>query len=417
MPSFQYKGRDASGKPVSGVMDANNADDIASDLFAQGITPITITPAKGGGSGAQRAMKDDADSKESFWQKLNQQPISSDDILMFCRQMYALIKAGVPLMRTLHGLADASPNKSMQKVLADIANQLESGMSLSACLQSHPKIFPPITVNMVYIGENTGQLDRAFLQIAAFLEMDKTNKKRIKQATRYPTIICTAMFLALTVINVFVIPAFTSVFAKLGSDLPLATRFLIGMSGLFTNYWWAMIITVVVSVIAYRSYKRTPSGAFNVDRYSLKMPLIGKITELIILSRFCRTLAMMLSSGVPALQALSAVARSLGNLYIAQSVDDMRMSIEGGESLSRSAAATGRFSPMVLQMLAVGEETGATDTMLIETADFYDQQIEYDLKRLSDALEPILLVFMGVLVLILALGIFMPMWSMGSAMK
>lgn len=417
MPSFEYTGRGASGSPATGVMEGSSADAVATELLAQGITPVSILPARTAGTGTPKNSLDIGKifrSARDFSTREGQ--VKPDELLMFCRQMYALIKAGVPLMRTLHGLADASHSKAMQKVLRDVAHQLESGMSLSASMQVHSRVFPPIVINMVHIGENTGQLDNAFLQVAAYLEMDKNNKKRIKQATRYPTVIISAMVLAITVINIMVIPAFTQVFARMGSDLPLATRFLIGMSNAFTHYWWLMLLMALLAYASLKYSQRTPSGALLLDRVKLSIPLIGPLTERIVLSRFCRTLAMMLSAGVPALQALSAVSRSVGNLYIAQSIDQMRQSIEGGESLSRSAAATKRFTPMVLQMMAVGEETGSTDTMLLETAEFYDQAIDYDLKRLSDALEPILLVFMGALVLLLALGIFMPMWSMGSAM-
>ena len=416
MPQFDYQGRDASGKTTSGTVDGMNMDTVAGDLLAQGITPVRIAPATA--SSKTPKQRDSLNLRDRFagLQHLVGDKVRTDDLLIFCRQMYALIKAGVPLMRTLHGMAEASSNKSMKRVLQDVAHQLESGLSLSASLQSHPRVFPPIVINMVHIGENTGQLDNAFLQIGAYLEMDKNNKKRIKQATRYPTVIITAMALAITVINVMVIPAFTQVFARMGTDLPLATRFLIGMSSAFTNYWWLMLLVIVGGIIGLKYYQRTSQGAYVLDRVKLKIPLLGPLTERIVLSRFCRTLSMLLSAGVPTLQALSSVSRSIGNSFIARSIDDMRQSIEGGESLSRSAAATRRFTPMVLQMMAVGEETGSTDTMLLETAEFYDEAIDYDLKRLSDALEPILLVFMGALVLLLALGIFMPMWSMGSAM-
>jgi MSHA biogenesis protein MshG len=284
-------------------------------------------------------------------------------------------------------------------------------------LNGHPKVFNTLFVSMISVGENTGQLDQAFRQLSVYLELERETRKRIKQATRYPLFVLSAMAVALVVINLFVIPAFSRVFAQFKADLPWATQVLIGTSQFFQDFWWLLALLFGASLYGFFKWIETDAGALKWDQIKLRLPIVGGIFERIALARFTRTFAMMYRAGVPLLQTLSINSASVGNRYIGQAILAMREGIERGEALTRTASTSGLFTPLVLQMMAVGEETGALDDLFVEVADFYEQEVDYDLKQLADAIEPILIVAMGIMVLVLALGVFLPMWELGSAAR
>ena len=288
---------------------------------------------------------------------------------------------------------------------------------MAVALHAHPKVFTTLFISMVSVGENTGQLDQAFRQLAGYLELERETRKRIKQATRYPLFVLIAMSVALVVINLLVIPAFAKVFEQFKADLPWPTQVLIGTSQFFQDLWWLLLLLFGGGLYAFFKWIETDAGALKWDATKLRLPIVGGIFERIALARFTRTFAMMYRAGVPLLQTLSINSASVGNKYIGQAILGMRESVERGEALTRSASASGLFTPLVLQMMAVGEETGALDDLFVEVADFYEQEVDYDLKQLADAIEPILIVAMGVMVLILALGVFLPMWELASAAK
>jgi MSHA biogenesis protein MshG len=248
------------------------------------------------------------------------------------------------------------------------------------------------------------------------LELERETKKRIKSATRYPLFVVSAIVMAMTVINIMVIPNFASVFAKMGADLPVATQILIASSEFTLNYWWLILLVVFGSGFSWFKYIKTPEGLLWWDTTKLRLPLFGSLFKRIALSRFSRSFSMMLASGVPILKGLSIVSESVGNRSIGLAIEDMYRGIERGERLTSTAAATGLFTPLVLQMMSVGEETGSVDTLLDDVADFYEEEIDYELKQLADSIEPILLVFLGVLILVLALGVFLPIWDLSGAM-
>jgi MSHA biogenesis protein MshG len=268
---------------------------------------------------------------------------------------------------------------------------------------------------MIHVGENTGQLDEAFKRLSDILELERDTKRRLSQALRYPTFVLIALFGALMVVNFLVIPKFASVFSKMGADLPFLTQVLVGTSNFLLAYWYFLLAAMIAGFIALKQWKNTEQGRQIWDRYKLRMPIIGPLLELITLSRFARNLASMLSAGMPVTNALSVVADATDNAWISKHIKDMRQGIERGESLLRTARQSDMFTPLILQMIAVGEETGSVDEMLVNVADFYDEDVDYGLKRLAESIEPILIVSMGVLVLILALGVFLPIWDLGSA--
>ncbi|PFG10190.1 type II secretion system F family protein [Marinobacter sp. LV10MA510-1] len=408
MSLFQFTGRDAQGGKVSGSRESGSMDSLASELLAEHITPLTIQlQAKQGGGDVLVALRALLRSKR----------VELQELIIFCRQMYSLSKAGVPIIRAIGGLGESNRNLYFREVLQAVRNDLESGMSMAVSLNAHPKVFGTLFVSMISVGENTGQLDQAFRQLSIYLELERETRKRIKQATRYPLFVLSAMMVGLTVINLFVIPAFAKVFAQFHAQLPLPTRILIGTSEFFQQYWWLLGMVVTGVIVAFIKWSETEAGALRWDRIKLRLPIVGGLFERIALARFTRTFAMMYRAGVPLLQTLSINSASVGNRYIGQAILSMREGVERGEALTSSAAASGLFTPLVLQMMAVGEETGALDDLFIEVADFYEQEVDYDLKQLADAIEPILIVAMGGMVLVLALGVFLPMWELSSAAK
>lgn len=407
MATFRYSGRNAEGVKVAGIVDGNSAEAVASELLGQSITPLTIE--------AQNAA--DADVFAALGAKLRRKHVDLDELIIFCRQMYSLAKAGVPIIRAIAGLGESNRNLYLREVLQKVRSDLEGGVSMAVALHAHPKVFGTLFVSMISVGENTGQLDQAFRQLASYLELERETRKRIKQATRYPLFVLSAMAVALTVINLFVIPAFSKVFAQFQAQLPLPTRILIATSQFFQDYWWLLALLLGGSIYAFFKWTESEAGALKWDQLKLRLPIVGGIFERIALARFTRTFAMMYKAGVPLLQTLSINSASVGNKYIGQAILGMRESVERGEALTRSASASGLFTPLVLQMMAVGEETGALDDLFVEVADFYEQEVDYDLKQLADAIEPILIVAMGVMVLILALGVFLPMWELASTAK
>ena len=402
---FSYRGKDNRGVVQQGSLTAANPDAAASELMRRCITPLTI-----------REQEDTSSALD----KLNQLPlfrkaVTLDELIVFCRQMHALTKAGIPLIRTMRGLAETTRSPVLAEVLEDITNRLEGGTTMATAMQAHPKVFSELFIAMIHVGENTGMLDDSFKRLSEILELERDTKRRVKQALRYPTFVVIALLAALMVVNFLVIPRFASVFAKLGADLPFLTQVLVGTSNFLLGYWPLMLFAVAAGAVLIRQWKRTEQGRLMWDRYKLKLPIIGPLLELITLSRFARNFATMLKAGMPVTHALTVVADATDNAWIGSHIKDMRLGIERGESLLRTARHSEMFTPLILQMIAVGEETGSVDDMLNNVADFYDEDVDYGLKRLAESIEPILIVAMGVLVLILALGVFLPIWDLGAA--
>lgn len=411
MAAFRFTGRDAQGQKVSGVRQAASAEALAGELLAERITPLTIEAQ------AESAVGSDTDVLRQLRRLLGRERVSLEELIIFCRQMHSLSKAGVPILRAMGGLADSTRNPFFGEVLRAVRADLEAGNGLGVALSSHPRVFTPLFISMISVGENTGQLDLAFRQLAGYLDMERETRKRIQQATRYPLFVLLAMGVALVVINLLVIPAFSKVFAQFKSELPLPTRILIGFSEFTQQWWWLIALVLAGGLVLLLRWLQTEPGARLWDRYKLRLPIVGGIFERIALARFTRTFAMMYRAGLPLLQALAINSNTVGNRHIGQAILAMRDGVERGESLTRGAVASGLFTPLVLQMLAVGEETGALDDLFIEVADFYEQEVDYDLKRLADSIEPILIVAMGGMVLVLALGVFLPMWELSAATK
>lgn len=402
---FDYRVRDHGGALHEGRISAASADEAAGELLRKGLTPVSL-------SESSPAVDVLAGVREFLEARAR---VDAEELIVFCRQMYALTRAGIPIVRAIRGLAESSGSDKLRRVLVVVARELETGKPLASCLNDHPETFDALFIAMVHVGENTGSLDQAFYQLAQNLALEQQARKRASQATRYPVMVCGSLLLALLVINFWVIPAFAGVFERLGSDLPVPTQILMATSSFLLAWWWALLGAVLLAVVVIGQWLDTPAGALVWDEKKLRIPVVGRLLERLALSRFARNFGMMLSAGLPVTQALALVAGAVGNSYIGNTVAGMRSGIERGESLVSVAGRAGIFSPLVMQMLAVGEETGQVEGLLTDVADFYDQEIEYDLSKLSESIEPILILMMGGLVLILALGVFLPIWSLGEA--
>lgn len=409
MAVFTYTGRDAKGGQVKGSLEAASASAAAEQLSRQKIIPIAIEEGK--------ASSQSSPANVDIGELLGFNQVSLDDLIVLCRQMYALMRSGVPILRAIHGLAESSQSQNLRTVLGEVATQLEGGYALSSALNQHPKVFSSLFISIVHVGENTGQLDGAFLKLATYFEREQETRKRIKSALRYPSFVITAIVVAIVILNIFVIPTFADMFSKLGADLPLATKILINSSEFFLVYWPHMAVATVGIIFGIRYYVKTDKGKYNWDKRKLKLPVVGSVIERSILSRFTHSFAIVLKAGVPMTSGLSLVADAVDNDFMREKIINMRQGIESGDSLLRTAMSSDLFTPLVLQMVAVGEETGRVDELLEEVGDYYEREVDYDLSTLTARIEPILLVVVAGMVLVLALGIFTPMWDMASAFQ
>jgi len=405
---FAYKGRDGRGDLVQGTLDGDDSSFVAGQLMNTGITPVEITRFRGllaGATGKQGWLK----------RQLTEKPISPMDLILFSRQMYTLLKAGVPIMRALAGLQESAQSPAFVLLLQDLRESLDSGRELSTALRRHPKVFSPFYVSMVQVGEMTGMLDETFIRLFDYLEFERDMRERVQSAMRYPSFVIAAMGIALVIINLFVIPAFAKVYAGFHAELPMVTKMLIGFSGFMVNYWLLMLAILFAAIMGLRFYINTPDGRFKWDRYKFKLPVVGIIILKATLSRFARGMALSFKSGMPILQGMNVVSLVVDNEFMRTRIEQMRDGVERGESILRTAVAAGVFNPVVLQMIAVGEESGDMDGMMFEVADMYEREVKYDVASLSAKIEPILIVVLGIMVLILALGVFLPMWDLGRA--
>lgn len=407
MSRFNYVAKGPHGT-IQGSVDAASASAAASEIQAKGLVPLTI---KQDGPVAAAATASAPVKMPAFMEP----KVKPMDVMLFAKQLYTLFKAGVPILRALAGLQETTQNPTMKIVLQDLRRALEGGVDLSTAMAQHPKCFDGFFVAMVKVGESSGRLEEIFLRLAQHMEFEMFMQQQVKSALRYPSFVIMAMTAAIGVINVMVIPAFSGVFKGLGAELPVPTKILMATSAFSIEHGWSILISAVLAFFVWRKWTKSPQGKPVWDRFLLRMPIVGPIVTKASLARFTRAFALSLRSGVPLERALIGVAQTADNAYLTQQIDSMRERIMRGESLAHSAASAGVFTPMVLQMIAIGEETGMVDELLDEVGELYSEDVQYLLKTLSQQIEPILIVFMGGLVLVLALGVFLPMWNMGGA--
>lgn len=404
MPAFRYSGRSSRGDAVSGVVEADSPDSLANHLFERGITPIDIQLA----SASRDVLAD-------LWRRLGGGRPKLTDLILFSRQMFSITKAGIPLLRGIGSLASSTPNATLRDTLRSIVEHLQAGRDLATSFARHPGVFSKFYVSIIRVGESTGTLPVAFQRMYEYLGMEKRIHDKLVTATRYPITVIVAIGIAMTIITMFVLPKFEPIFASLGDNLPWATGVLLGVSGFFASYWYVVAAVAFAFIAGFKLYLRNEDGRYRFDKFKLRVPVVGAIARNAGMARICRSFALTLESGVPAVQGLNLIARAAGNEYLSEGILALRNGVERGEPLSRSAQTLDLFTPLALQMLKIGEETGELSGLLTEVAEFYEREVDYDLENIGHALEPFLIVGVGIMVLILALGVFLPLWDLAAS--
>ncbi len=406
MPVFAYAARDAGGRKISGELDSADVGTLADTLAAQGLLLVRAEPRATLGSDPLAGLRG------RLAGALLGQRVPIDDLLMFCRQMSTLLRAGVPLLRALKALQESATVQHFSDLLGDLQQQLEAGHELSAALRSHPQVFTPYMVNMVRVGELTGRLAEVFNGLYTQLSFARDSRNQIKTALRYPMFVIATAVAALVAVNLFVIPSFAKVYKGLKADLPLVTQALIAVSNFMLAWWPLLLAAVVLGLIGSRQALKQPWGRRAWDSFLLKTPIIGPLVHKAALARFTRSFGLALDAGVPIVDALQVAAETTDNVLLAERIGGMRIAAERGEALARAARSAGVFTPTILQMIAVGEETGALGEMMNEVAGHYQREVDYAVKALGAQIEPILILFLGGFVLVFALGVFLPLWDL-----
>lgn len=403
MAQFTYKAADAAGKEVTGKIEAANDKLAGQQLRERGLRVFELKEA-GGGSGFS-------------FPGFGKPKVKASDMQTFTRQLATLIEAGLPLLRALTILTEQSENPTLREMIEEIKNSVQGGSSFSEAIAKYPDTFNKLYVSMVKAGEIGGVLEVVLDRLASFAEKDAALMAKVKSAMVYPAIMVLVAVVVITVLMAFVIPQFTELFGQMGAQLPLPTRILIGMSDAIKGFWWAIFGGIAGLYYGSQAWFKTPAGERWRDAMMLKLPVFGELTRKMITARFTRTLGTLIQSGVPILQALSIVKDTTGNVIVGSAMDSVAASVTEGEPLATPLHKLGVFAPMVTNMIAVGEETGALDQMLIRIADNYDMVVEEAVKAMTSLMEPALIVFMGVTVGFVVLALFMPLFDLGSHVK
>ena len=400
MPTFSYSARPASGGDIqTGEIEVASKDDVLAFLHRQKMIPVSV-------------REKSRDFNITFGTG-----VGTRDIVIFTRQFATMINSGLPLVQSLDILGEQTENPGLRKTIQDVLYDVESGHTLADAMGKHPKIFTELFVNMVAAGEAGGILDTILLRLATFLEKNDALVRKIKGAMVYPAVIFSVAGGAIVILLIFVIPTFQTMFASAGIPLPLPTRIVIGMSAFLQAYWWACGAGVVAFVVAIRQFYGTPFGQLFIDRLMLSLPILGDMQRKAAVARFTRTLGTLVSSGVSILEGLEITAKTAGNRVIHDAVMGSRASIAGGETIAGPLKESGVFPPMVVQMINVGEQTGGLDEMLTKIADFYDEEVDAAVETLLSAMEPIMIVVLGVVVGGMIVAMYLPIFDMINAVK
>ena len=397
MSSFFYRARDKHGALVTGSLDAASIEESEAALDKMGLIPIKV---------AKQASSFRLPRIGNLSAKIPQQ-----EIIMFSRQLATLFGAGVPLSRALFTLERQAATPEFSQVVKSIREDIEAGAGFAASLRKYPRVFPELYCSLIEAGEAGGILEPVLNRLSMMLEKNSENRAKVKSATLYPKIVVVGIVIAVTILMTFVVPRFATLYSSFKIELPLPTRMLIAISGFLSEYWYFMAAAAVIIYFGVRIFLRTEAGKELWDSISLKVPVFGPIILKSVLSRFSRVLGELYRSGLPILQSLDIVSRAVDNRLISREVKRIENEVRAGKSLSAEMAAAGKFPPIIVQMVTVGEDTGRLDEMLSKMSDYYDQEIDTSIRNLTTTLEPILLAFIFVVVLFLALAIFLPMWD------
>ena len=403
MPAtFDYKVRDKTGALVTGQLVGDNEAIVMTRLRQMGLTPIRVKQASTG-----------------LKMEIHLRPgrIKLKQIAVFCRQFATMVNSGLPILRALSILTDQTESKELAKVLFAVRAGVENGSSLSAAMAEHPKAFNALFISMVKAGETGGVLDDVLLSLADQIEREVELRRQIKSAMTYPIVVVALVTLILAAMLLFVVPQFETIYSSLGGTLPLPTRMLLSVSRAVRSYWYVVLLGAVVASFLFRRYKKTEAGRARVDAVKIRIPIFGPLFHKVALARFASTLGMLLRSGVPILQALDNVNETVNNRVIGDAVDDVKTSVREGESIAKPLGRHKAFPPMVVQMMAVGEETGAVDTMLDKVAEFYNSEVTATVDALTSLIEPLLIAFIGGAVGAAVIALYMPMFNVINLLK
>ena len=401
MAQFSYRALNKTGELVVGHLEAGSKDEAASKLSKLNYTPLSLEK-KGGMFPSNFSLK---------------AKVKPNTILIFTKQLYSLIKAGVPLLEALHSLNEQTSDENLQKVLKSVTSEIEMGSTFSNALKRHPNVFPTLYTNSIQIGEASGNLDAVLYEISLFMADDIKMKQNIKKATRYPMMVMIALALAFVVFITFVIPKFVPIFEKGGQELPTPTLLILGISEVVTGYWLPLIGAIGLCIFGFTAFYNTPKGKFKVHYYMLEVPIYGQLLRKISIQRFSRTMALLNKSGIPIVQAMEIGVKVETNEVYKQEISKVQQQIEKGVSIAGAMKKSKYFPLLMVNMIAVGERSGTLDAMLYEVSEFNNSEIDQMVENLTALIEPIVTVFLGIMVLILALSIFLPMWNMLSFMK
>ncbi|MBC7252567.1 MAG: type II secretion system F family protein [Actinobacteria bacterium] len=397
--TYNYRVRDRQGKIVTGKLEADNETAVSQRLREMGYFVISV-----------EEEKVPISKKELH---IFKPKVKAKDITVFTRQFATMINAGLPLVKCLSILSEQTENPVLTEVISDVQHEVEMGRSLSDALAKHPEVFKDLYTSMVKAGEIGGVLDDVLLRIATTLEREDEIRRRIKSAMTYPAAMFAISILLLFVMLIFVVPIFEKMFRDMGASLPFLTRIIVDISHFLVSWKGLVLLAlVVVGVVFLRRWLKTPAGRRRLDSLKLRLPVFGSLLHKMSLSRFSRTLGTLVASGVPILQALEITSATVGNVLVAEAVEDVRASVKEGESIAKPLSQSPLFPPMVTQMLAIGEETGALDTMLNKVSDFYDSEVSATVEALTSLLEPVLIVFLGVVVGTIVISLYMPIFSL-----
>ncbi len=397
MGTFTYTARSFSGDLKSATLEAASRDDVIAQLRRQRLSVVKID--------------------EAVQKKARRGHIKMRDVVIFTRQFSTMINAGLPLVQALTILAEQSQNKTLSEITRKVVFDVESGNTVADAMGKHPAAFSPLYVNMVAAGEAGGILDTILMRLATFMEKNDALVRKVKGAMIYPTVIMSVAGIAVTVLLIFVIPVFENLFNSAGLALPLPTRIVMGASRFLKGYWYMVIAAGVTGWFLYKRYVSKPEGRLKVDRILLNVPVLGDVLRKSAVSRFTRTLGTLVSSGVSILDGLEITARTAGNRVVQDAIMESRASIAGGDTIAQPLKKSGVFPPMVISMISVGEQTGGLDEMLSKIADFYDDEVDAAVGNLLSLLEPMMIVFLGVVVGGMVVSMYLPIFDMINAVQ
>ncbi len=405
MPSYQYKARDAGGNLMQGVIEAENDAAAASGIEGLGLAPISI-------SSASAATFSLSNLSESFFKKVSRQ-----EVLIFTRQLATLIGTGIPLIQSLENILSQTTNANFKQVINEIINSLKAGSSFSDSLSHYPKVFPNLYISMVKVGEAGGLLDKVLARLAELSTQDIDLRSRLRSVLIYPLVLAVVAFLIVNFVLVGVLPKFITIFEASQANIPIPTRILLSASHILRSYWWLIAIAFILGLNWFRSYYRSPEGQLKVDTRVLRVPLFGPLVLRIMVCRFSRSIAALTKSGIPIITALEVVESTISNRALSRMIQNVRLAVSRGQSLTEPFQASGLFPPMVIQLINTGERTGRLDQMFDQIAGFYEPEIEFTIRNLTSLLEPAMLLGMGIVVAFIALSVLLPIFNLISIVR